>query len=230
MRAGGRFSQMDSFENDFPALPNAGHGSFNANDFQPHSDDFPALPGPQSFKGTMLGGRKVLILKEKKNTDDLGFLGSASSQQQQQNNYYQSSKNTFGGSNSDLDSMSKLRISDGPLQKVLLSQTETIYLKILFFEKQKAKTTGPIGSSAVGAPIGSGVPIGSSAVGGPIGSSAVGAPIGSGAMLGGGSERYGLMGILNVIRMAEPDLSTLAIGSDLTGLGLNLNSPEYAIF
>jgi len=49
-------------------------------------------------------------------------------------------------------------------------------------------------------------------------------------MLGGGSERYGLMGILNVIRMAEPDLSTLAIGSDLTGLGLNLNSPEYAIF
>jgi len=142
VRAGGRFSQMDSFENDFPALPNAGHGSFNANDFQPHSDDFPALPGPQSFKGTMLGGRKVLILKEKKNTDDLGFLGSASSQQQQQNNYYQSSKNTFGGSNSDLDSMSKLRISDGPLQKVLLSQTETIYLKILFLKNKRRRQPG----------------------------------------------------------------------------------------
>lgn len=45
-------------------------------------------------------------------------------------------------------------------------------------------------------------------------------------------DRFGLLGLLNVIRMSEQDLSTLAIGSDLTTLGLNLNSPEclYSTF
>eukprot|EP01136_Pigoraptor_vietnamica_P015421 Opistho-1_new@58580 len=40
------------------------------------------------------------------------------------------------------------------------------------------------------------------------------------------ADRFGLLGLLNVIRMTEQDLNTLAIGSDLTSLGLNLNSPE----
>eukprot|EP00246_Nothoceros_aenigmaticus_P012742 TRINITY_DN4089_c0_g1_i1.p1 TRINITY_DN4089_c0_g1~~TRINITY_DN4089_c0_g1_i1.p1 ORF type:complete len:294 (-),score=42.17 TRINITY_DN4089_c0_g1_i1:161-982(-) len=39
-------------------------------------------------------------------------------------------------------------------------------------------------------------------------------------------DRYGLKGLLGVIRMTDPDLSTLAIGTDLTTLGLNLNSRE----
>mmetsp|Transcript_85884 Transcript_85884/g.270684 ORF Transcript_85884/g.270684 Transcript_85884/m.270684 type:complete len:429 (+) Transcript_85884:53-1339(+) len=39
-------------------------------------------------------------------------------------------------------------------------------------------------------------------------------------------EKYGLLGILKVIRMTDPDLNTLALGMDLTTLGLNLNSPE----
>lgn len=45
-------------------------------------------------------------------------------------------------------------------------------------------------------------------------------------------EKYGLLGILKVIRMTDPDLNTLALGMDLTNLGLNLNSPEclYATF
>jgi hypothetical protein len=38
--------------------------------------------------------------------------------------------------------------------------------------------------------------------------------------------RYGLLGLLHVIRMTEPDLTMLALGTDLTGLGLNLNSPD----
>lgn len=44
--------------------------------------------------------------------------------------------------------------------------------------------------------------------------------------------RFGLMGILSVIRMTEPDLNTLALGTDLTSLGLNLNSADslYATF
>ena len=46
------------------------------------------------------------------------------------------------------------------------------------------------------------------------------------------SDPYGLMGLLGVIRMQDPDLTTLALGTDLTGLGLHLNSPEnvYSTF
>ncbi|KAJ9444547.1 putative NOT transcription complex subunit VIP2, partial [Diplonema papillatum] len=38
--------------------------------------------------------------------------------------------------------------------------------------------------------------------------------------------KYGLGGILQIIRMTDPDLNTLALGYDLTTLGLSLNSPE----
>ena|ERR1043165_342936 len=41
------------------------------------------------------------------------------------------------------------------------------------------------------------------------------------------ADEFGLLGLLSVIRMTDPDLSMLALGSDLTTLGLNLNSPEY---
>jgi CCR4-NOT transcription complex subunit 2 len=45
-------------------------------------------------------------------------------------------------------------------------------------------------------------------------------------------DRFGLLGLLSVIRMTDPDLNTLALGTDLTTLGLNLNSPDclYASF
>jgi len=39
-------------------------------------------------------------------------------------------------------------------------------------------------------------------------------------------DRFGLLGLLSVIRMQDPDLTTLALGIDLTTLGLNLNSPD----
>ena len=38
------------------------------------------------------------------------------------------------------------------------------------------------------------------------------------------ADRFGLMGLLSVIRMTDQDLNTLALGTDLTTLGLNLNS------
>ncbi|CAI7801662.1 unnamed protein product, partial [Closterium sp. NIES-54] len=41
-----------------------------------------------------------------------------------------------------------------------------------------------------------------------------------------GPDKYGLLGLLSVIRMSDPDLTTLALGTDLTTLGLNLNSRE----
>lgn len=40
------------------------------------------------------------------------------------------------------------------------------------------------------------------------------------------ADKYGLLGLLHVIRMSEPDLTMLALGTDLTGLGLNLNAPD----
>jgi CCR4-NOT transcription complex subunit 2 len=43
---------------------------------------------------------------------------------------------------------------------------------------------------------------------------------------GAGQSRFGLTGLLSVIRMTDPDLNTLALGTDLTTLGLNLNSTE----
>ncbi|KJP90182.1 hypothetical protein AK88_00030 [Plasmodium fragile] len=39
--------------------------------------------------------------------------------------------------------------------------------------------------------------------------------------------KYGLMGILKVIKMTDPQLNMLALGTDLTTLGLNLNSPDF---
>ena len=42
----------------------------------------------------------------------------------------------------------------------------------------------------------------------------------------GSATQYGLMGLLNMIRMTDRDLNTLALGTDLTTLGLNLNSNE----
>eukprot|EP00250_Pteridium_aquilinum_P014007 c21716_g1_i1 orf=34-1839(-) len=39
-------------------------------------------------------------------------------------------------------------------------------------------------------------------------------------------DRFGLLGLLNVIRMSNPDLTTLALGTDLTTLGLDLNARD----
>jgi CCR4-NOT transcription complex subunit 2 len=39
-------------------------------------------------------------------------------------------------------------------------------------------------------------------------------------------DPYGLLGLLSVIRMNDLDLASLALGIDLTTLGLNLNSSE----
>jgi hypothetical protein len=43
-----------------------------------------------------------------------------------------------------------------------------------------------------------------------------------------GAERYGMMGLLGVVRMSNSDLNLLALGTDLTVLGLNLSSTECA--
>lgn len=42
-------------------------------------------------------------------------------------------------------------------------------------------------------------------------------------------ERYGLPGLLTMISDHSPDHSTLAVGQDLTVVGLDLNRPEWAL-
>ncbi|KAI7856307.1 hypothetical protein BDC45DRAFT_64999 [Circinella umbellata] len=46
------------------------------------------------------------------------------------------------------------------------------------------------------------------------------------------ADSYGLLGLLGVIRMTDPDRSMLALGSDLTTLGLDLNTADsiYSTF
>ena len=46
------------------------------------------------------------------------------------------------------------------------------------------------------------------------------------------SSEYGLLGLLSVIRMTDADRNALALGSDLTALGMNLNSSDklYSTF
>jgi len=40
------------------------------------------------------------------------------------------------------------------------------------------------------------------------------------------ADRFGLLGLLSVIRMQDPDLSMLALGNDLQNLGLNMSSQD----
>lgn len=45
-------------------------------------------------------------------------------------------------------------------------------------------------------------------------------------VLFGPADRFGLMGLLQIIKHADPDYSMLALGKDLTHLGLDLGSSE----
>jgi len=40
------------------------------------------------------------------------------------------------------------------------------------------------------------------------------------------ADRFGLLGLLTIIKMQDPDLSMLAMGADLQTMGLNLNATE----
>ncbi|KAI9497136.1 hypothetical protein BDB00DRAFT_17267 [Zychaea mexicana] len=72
-------------------------------------------------------------------------------------------------------------------------------------------------------------PVGST----PLGRDQEGTPKGTSASSDGkAADSYGLLGLLGVIRMTDPDRSMLALGSDLTTLGLDLNTADsiYSTF
>lgn len=62
-------------------------------------------------------------------------------------------------------------------------------------------------------------PMGPGVSGGPTAAAVVAASEGK-------AKKYGLLGLLGVIRMTDPDLNMLALGSDLTTVGLNLDSAD----
>ena len=101
----------------------------------------------------------------------------------------------------------------------------------LSIPKLQSSATVPPPSSASYSPIPPSTPTSASstASGASIASAASASTAASSAL---SSSSYGLTGLLSVIRMTDPDLNTLALGTDLTTLGLNLSSTEvlYATF
>ncbi|KAG0034389.1 hypothetical protein BGZ81_004870 [Podila clonocystis] len=83
-------------------------------------------------------------------------------------------------------------------------------------------SSGAVGSSSIG----QGVSTASSAPG-PLSAASKSVASGSaGSSALDEHDRFGLFGMLGVIRMTDQDITTLALGSDLTTLGLSLNSPD----
>ncbi len=80
-----------------------------------------------------------------------------------------------------------------------------------------------VGGGGARAPLGGGGDVGGASLLAP-------PPVPGGGGGGGGapswSDTYGLKGLLGVIRMTDRDVNTLALGTDLTTLGLNLNSND----
>eukprot|EP00004_Rigifila_ramosa_P022131 TRINITY_DN5995_c0_g1_i3.p1 TRINITY_DN5995_c0_g1~~TRINITY_DN5995_c0_g1_i3.p1 ORF type:complete len:446 (-),score=67.93 TRINITY_DN5995_c0_g1_i3:674-1831(-) len=94
---------------------------------------------------------------------------------------------------------------------------------------QLQRTTPGSGTTPIGAPAPIGFPPASALKSPPS------APLGMAPGSTGGmpsTDRFGLLGLLNVIRVVDADVNYLAVGTDLTTLGLDLNSADvlYANF
>ena len=44
------------------------------------------------------------------------------------------------------------------------------------------------------------------------------------------ADVWGIKGLLSIIKIEDSDKSKLALGVDLTSLGLNMNQPEYPLY
>lgn len=191
-------------------------GSTGAN-FKMATEDFPALPGApplgsggansgSGLLGGVEGGQREL---SSSSTPGSSFATSAPSGVRTSGG---SKSGIFGGNELDgltnqLESSSLL--GNGGLGNLVGNQNNN---SSNVSQPQRQQTsqasTGPVATS------GSGV-----VAGGPNGGSAL-------------SGDFGLLGLLAVIRMSDADRNALALGSDLTSLGLNLNSSDqlYSTF
>lgn len=192
-------------------------GSSGGN-FNMASEDFPALPGaPQSGVGsgnssnTILGGVNVGV--EGAQRDISTGISSTGSSFGAPSRSTSNPSNMFGV---ELDSLanqlesSSLLGGNGGTGNQSSSNTNNSGIS----QQRRPSSSSTQSSGAVGASSGGGT-----SSSGPSAGSAL-------------SGDYGLLGLLGVIRMSDADRNALALGSDLTTLGLNLNSSDqlYSTF
>jgi len=194
-------------------------GSSGGN-FNMASEDFPALPGaPQSgsvgggsggnSSNTLLGGVNVGI--EGAQRDISTGASSTGSSFGAPSRSTSNTSNMFGG---ELDSLANQLESSNLLGSnsgtVNQSSSNSGITSQRRPSSSSTQSSGGVGASSGG---------GASSSSGPSAGSAL-------------SGDYGLLGLLGVIRMSDADRNALALGSDLTTLGLNLNSSDqlYSTF
>ena len=196
------------------AMGNAGPSNTN---FKMATEDFPALPGaPPLGSGGVNSGSGLLDGVEAaqrelsgSSTPGSSFANSAPSGSRSSNG---SGNGIFGVS--DLDGLSNqpdssTLLGGGGLGNLVGNQSSSN----VSVTQQQRQTSSQSNNVPVPAPSGS------VSAGGPNGGSAL-------------SGDFGLLGLLAVIRMTDADRNALALGSDLTSLGLNLNSSDqlYSTF
>ncbi|VAI34503.1 unnamed protein product [Triticum turgidum subsp. durum] len=207
--------------NDFPQLtgrPNSAGGPQGQYDsivqqnheFSIQNEDFPALPG---FKGSSSDYGMELHHKEQLHENvpvmqaqqypmarSVGFnLGSSYQPNRQQHQQGANSIQSAGPQNIGLRPLNSLsQTSSLGSYEQLLQQYQQPQAQSPFGLQQMSSATQSYGDHGLKPILGGRIP----------------------------PDPYGLLGLLGVIRMNDPDLSSLALGIDLTTLGLNLNSPD----
>ncbi|GIL83085.1 hypothetical protein Vretifemale_11896, partial [Volvox reticuliferus] len=180
----------------------AGHGA-NAGgggDFQIQNEDFPALPGSSQREGLGPGGGA-----------GTGGMGAAAAQHQQ------AGTRTGPGSTFTVEHLQQMGGQPGTAEyEAYLRLQQQQHQQQ---QQQRGLSQGLVGQGPGGL-AGKGAP--GTEVGGPQSqpSSASAAAAAAAAK----ADRFGLMGLLPLIKMTDADLTMLALGTDLTGLGLNLNA------
>uniref|UniRef100_A0A7S0C8Q4 NOT2/NOT3/NOT5 C-terminal domain-containing protein n=1 Tax=Proboscia inermis TaxID=420281 RepID=A0A7S0C8Q4_9STRA len=183
------------------------------------TEDFPALPGAPGGGSSSLGSSQLLVSsngqRDMTGQTSYGGLSSVAPNSHSSGN----SSNPLGLPSAGEDGV--MGVGGGG---VMYDGSSTTF-------RGHNSGLGSVMDSGLGG--GSAVLTGSGVLG-PQGSSAVSGLAQQRTTLsttstGGGvlSGDYGLLGLLGVIRMSDADRNALALGSDLTLLGLNLNSSEH---
>lgn len=191
------------------------------------SEDFPALPGSNT-KSQSNSDSNSQQQSQQSNGRDFLSLSSVRDGQAQHN------MGNFAGGVGSLNSNTNNSTGAGSTATLLGVSASA-----------SGEGVNNVTSSAVGGVIGSSVSdmaSATSAAATPMQSPAVGgmsAPVGTGLLASlnpasaaaapvanNNEARFGLGGLLEIIRMTDKDLNALALGTDLTTFGLNLNSTE----
>jgi hypothetical protein len=204
-------SAVTNSSNLYRLAMQAGANGVNAN-FNMATEDFPALPGPPPSSGNV-GGSNGSILGPGNSTLLLDGNGGSSLV----------AGNSFGGQSvsrglssggaggsyaGDMDGGSNALDGNGLLGGVGLGALGGL----------SGLSSMSVNPTALGHQL-SGTAMTTATSGQPSGA----ANSAAGSALGGD---FGLLGLLSVIRMTDADRNALALGTDLTMLGLNLNSTE----